>query len=421
MNGVPCVPIRPPGTASPRIVVLGGGSPFTAALVDAIADRTWPFGGELVLHGRSREALQLLESYGRLRLGRHGWRVAACDDVERAVEGAWVVVHQVRYGGLEGRRDDEELARLAGCPADETLGPGGLPAGLRAAPMVRELAETLLRAAPDALVLNLTNPLSVVTAVLARSGVRVVGLCELPELTIEKACAVLDVDEREVTWAYSGLNHRGFLHGLERGGRDLLRDLVERLGEAGTIEGITGREIESCGAVPLKYFALFRPHPPRTAGRAEEVLAIRQAVLDELRRDTTRTPPSLARRSTVWYERSVVPALHALSAGEPRRHVVDLPSGEGIVVECVAEISAGGVRACPVGASAPPAASGWLERFERHERAVLGAVDAPSLESVRAALAVDPLTPPDRVDEVARAVWRYAVGDGRSTAPASRS
>jgi 6-phospho-beta-glucosidase len=397
-----------------RIAILGGSTPFTIALFDAIAACVWADRVELVLHGRNVESMRLVEAYGNHRLEGSGWTVTAATHLDVALEGADLILHQIRYGGLQGRKDDERVAHSVGSPADETLGPGGLQSALRMAPAVRSLAEAISRSAPDALVLNLTNPLSAATAILAGSGLRCVGLCELPELTVERACSLLGHPIDGVEWDYTGLNHRGFVHRLSDGGRDLLDTLVTRLGPAGTIEGITGAEIAGLGALPLKYFALFRAAPPPTTGRADVVETLRAAILDELRGDSAHTPPSLGRRPMPWYPRTVVPLLASLGDSQPRRHVLDVLFPDGIVRELRAEVSSREIRPCVPWRSVPMSAEAarWHERFEVHERAVLAALAAPSREAVRGAVAVDPLTRPEQGDAAAAAIWGYVVDGG---------
>ena len=313
-----------------KLAVLGGSSPFAAALLDELGSVGTM---DVTLHGRDREALGLLVTYGTHRLGPSGWRVTATTDLAEALAGADVVIHQIRYGGLDGRAADERFAARLGVPADETLGPGGLRAALRMAPGLSALAQALATHCPGAVVLNLTNPLSCSTALLSRwSPCTTVGLCELPEATVAEACAVLGVAAGDVDWAYAGLNHRGFVLRIEHRGRDLLAELPGRLG-GGDLGGITGPEIARLGALPLKYFSLFTRPPQHAVSRAGVLMDTRQAILDELRADPTASPPSLATRRQPWYRDAVVPFLGALTASTGTDVVASVAfSGDGQIV-----------------------------------------------------------------------------------------
>jgi 6-phospho-beta-glucosidase len=383
-----------------KLAVLGGSSPFAAALLDELGAVE---AMDLTLHGRDREALGLLATYGTHRLGPSGWRVTWTADLAEALGGADVVLHQIRYGGLDGRAADEELAARLGVPADETLGPSGLRAALRMAPGLADLARALATHCPGAVVLNLTNPLSCSTALLTRwSPCAAFGLCELPEATAAEACALLEVPVGEVDWEYAGLNHRGFVLRLLHRGRDLLPDLPGRLG-GGDLGGITGPEIARLGALPLKYFSLFTRSPGGRVSRAGVLMHTRQAILDELRADPTATPPSLATRHQPWYRDAVVPFLGALTGGTGAEVVVSVTDADGIAREHRADASATGVVPRPR-PPVPDAVAAWLERFETHERLVLDAATEPTPASIGAALAADPLLPPAAVGAATRAL-----------------
>jgi 6-phospho-beta-glucosidase len=388
-----------------RIVVLGGGSPFTAGLVDALAAEGAPAPAQLILYGRTPTTLDLVVDHARAALAPSGWRVAGTVDLRHALAGADVVVNQIRFGGLAGRRRDERVAADLGVPADETLGPAGLAAAIRIAPGHRDLARAVTQSCPDALVLNLTNPLSCSTALLHGSGVqRIAGLCELPLVTAQEVSRILGVPLAEVEWAYAGLNHRGFIHRFEHRGRDLIAELPDRLGDR-SIGGVTAAEIASVGAIPMKHFALFRPPLTTSSSRVEILRRLRRTIVEELRADPTRSPPSLRERSQPWYPLAVVPMLSAVTDPAPRRLVVNLPSADGIVREMHAAVSVAGIVPEPV-LPVPQALARRLDRSTEHERRILAATADPTLATIRAALDADPLVPPPDVDAFARRVYR---------------
>src|SRR5262245_12658749 len=173
--------------SGPRRRVVGGGSPFTVALFDAIG--TPPHSlvpGHMTLFGRDLETLDIVTKRARSCLERLGWRVTRTTDLRQALEGAEYVIHQIRYGGLDGREDGERLTMAYGLPPDETLGPAALHCAIRGVQAVRRTAEHIATHCQSAWVLNLTNPLSVTTNTMVRQGLtRCLGICELPETTAE--------------------------------------------------------------------------------------------------------------------------------------------------------------------------------------------------------------------------------------------
>jgi 6-phospho-beta-glucosidase len=370
-----------------RLTVLGGSSPSTPALVDALAGVAGPPPvREVVLHGRNEDRLRAVARYAHARLAT---RVRVTTDVDEALDGATLVLHQIRYGGLEGRRDDERFAEAFGLAADETLGPAALRCALRIAPGLRHLAGVLTARCPDAWVLNLANPLSVTTAILAEHGVRCLGVCELPAVTVQQAAAALDIPVAALEWRYDGFNHRGFVHDLRANGRDQLPRLVARLG-ATSLGGIEGRVIDDLGAIPLKYFTLLGTRPRGGSGRAAFLTELGRHVFRELEETPFASPPSLGRRDLRWYPEAVVPAIVALASPVAHRIVIDVADARGVVREMRAEVSAAGVT--PV-RGRPPGnrVAAWLDVFERHERAVLRAIADPRIEPLTEALIADPL------------------------------
>jgi 6-phospho-beta-glucosidase len=387
-----------------QLTVLGGGGPFSVGLIDALcADLSVP-PHQLVLHGRGRETLDLVRQYAAARLEPIGWQVAASTDLYQALTGSHYVIHQIRYGGIEGRAEDEQLASNCGVVADETLGLGALNSALRMVPPLRTVAAAISAAAPDAWVLNLTNPLSIATSILAEEGVkRCVGVCELPSATAQLVAEVLDLPLERLDWHYRGLNHRGFIIRLMCDGVDQLPLLLDRLGDR-SLGGIPAAVIAELGAVPTKYFGLLqRGH--HAAARAEFVGTLRDRIVRELQADPRQPPPSLKLRRLDWYRESVVPLLAALHGSQPRRAVVNLHGEDGLTRELHASVSAQGIiPEDPL--DPPPRVGDYLARFDEHERRVLEAVTSPSLATISAAAAADPTLEQAESPALAQVLWK---------------
>ena len=93
-----------------KLVVLGGGSPFTAALIDSLAASLRPLAARvLVLQGRDAHRLAAVVRYGAVRLRPLGWEVRGESEMSAALTEADTVIHQIRYGGLETRGAGEVL------------------------------------------------------------------------------------------------------------------------------------------------------------------------------------------------------------------------------------------------------------------------------------------------------------------------
>lgn len=368
-----------------RLVVLGGSSVWTAALIEAL--RPLP-PMALVLMGRDPERLAALVRLAGARLP--GWTARASRDRDAALVGADAVLLQIRWGGLAARAEDEAAARALGVPADETLGPAAWSSLRRSAVHLRKLGAAVRRIAPQAWLLNLVNPLGPSTALLHEAHPRTVGVCELPHTTQARAAALLGREPAGLDWEVVGSNHRSFLL-LDSAD---LHALESALGPDGRVAGVSARWIRELGALPTKYHRLVRDPGRPGPSRAAELQGIAARVEAELLADPERMPPSLCLRVTDWYEEGVVPMLRALLHRSDRR-VVNVPGPGGLVRECLAEVSPAGITPVPCQRPVPPAVRRWMDRFEAHERAVLGALEQgdatrchavdPLLHAVRAA------------------------------------
>jgi len=384
-----------------KLSVLGGGSPFTIALIDALtgAADAVPI-ASLSLHGRSPDDLTQIAHYARHRLEPFGWTVSHTTHLDEALEGSAFVVQQIRFGGLEGRAADEEIARKCGLAADETLGPAATHCVVRTAASLRTLGRAIARTAPDAWVLNLANPLGITTALLEREGVaHCLGICELPTTTAMCVAALLGCDMSELEWDYVGLNHRGFLVNTRLRRQDAWSLILDHVrGE--DFAGIPGSTIERLNAVPTKYFQLMlQPAGTHAPSRARFLSDLRRRIAEELRASPERRPPSVAERRMDWYDVSLVPLLRALCDPSGARLIVNEMTESGIVEERFAQVSSCGVCLAP-----PPGVGTeldrWLELFRAHERALLAAAIETTPRRIREAILVDPAIPAHACENV---------------------
>ncbi|MGW2824484.1 6-phospho-beta-glucosidase [Streptomyces sp. NPDC001443] len=183
--------------------------------------------------------------------------VTAATDLDEALRGADFVFSAIRVGGLRGRADDERVALAQGVLGQETVGAGGIAYGLRTVPVAVDIARRVARLAPDAWVINFTNPAGLVTEAMSRLlGDRVIGICDSPVGLGRRIARVLGADPREAWIDYVGLNHLGWVRGLRVDGRDELPRLLADPGLLGSFEEgrLFGADwLRSLGAIPNEY------------------------------------------------------------------------------------------------------------------------------------------------------------------------
>ncbi|MET7683560.1 6-phospho-beta-glucosidase [Streptomyces sp. NPDC005423] len=243
-----------------KLTILGGGG-FRVPLVHGalLTDRGEGRVTEVVLHdldaGRLHAVARVLAE--QASTVPDAPVVTATTDLDQALRGADFVFSAIRVGGLAGRADDERVALAQGVLGQETVGAGGIAYGLRTVPVAVDIARRVARLAPDAWVINFTNPAGLVTEAMSRHlGDRVIGICDSPVGLGRRIARVLGADPGEAFVDYVGLNHLGWVRGLRVAGRDELPRLLadpELLGsfEEGKLFGPDW--LRSLGAVPNEY------------------------------------------------------------------------------------------------------------------------------------------------------------------------
>ncbi len=325
-----------------QLTILGGGG-FRVPLVHRalLADEGPGRVTDLVLHDldplRLRTVGAVLADAERAA-GRPGPRVRLETDLEAAVRGADFVFSAIRVGGLAGRVCDERTALAHGVLGQETTGAGGVCYGLRTVPVAVRIAETVRRVAPDAHVINFTNPAGMVTEAMSQVlGDRVVGICDSPVGMFRRVARALGVDADRAVFDYAGLNHLGWLRRVLVDGRDHLPRLLAEPAllesfEEGRLFGADW--LATLGTVPNEYlwywyYAADAVAAVRDAGRTRgEVLLEQQGGFWDDRPGEDRPGAALARWEQVREEREasyMADSREATGAGE--RETEDLDGG----------------------------------------------------------------------------------------------
>lgn len=159
--------------------------------------------------------------------------VRATTELDVALEGAEFVVSAFSVGGFDSMRHDIEIPARYGIrqPVGDSVGPGGITRSLRSIPVLLEMARVMERRCPDALLVNVTNPLTALCRAVSReTRINVVGLCN--EVVGLQFCLSLlfDVGMNEVDPVIAGVNHLPIATSLRIGDHEgfaRLRDAME--------------------------------------------------------------------------------------------------------------------------------------------------------------------------------------------------
>ena len=163
---------------------------------------------------------------------------------------------------------DEQTALALGLVGQETVGPGGFAMAVRTIPPLVAYAREVMRRAPEAWIVNFTNPAGMVTqALIAETGARVIGICDTPMEVFQEVAHALSIPAAECRFDYIGLNHLGFIREVWWKGQPQLERLWEiptspgrSLPDAALHSGAAARSCACCR--PSKSSTTSRPSGP---------------------------------------------------------------------------------------------------------------------------------------------------------------
>ncbi len=387
-----------------KLVVLGGSALATPLLFDSMGRAGGQGAYEAVLVGRDPERLALVERISRELLLAHprlDVRLRVSQNAEEALDGADYCLNQIRVGGLEARAFDETFPRQFGIPGEETVGPGGFDSALRTLPVALEYGRMIARQAPGAVVINLTNPSSLVQfALRTYASLSVIGTCDAPVSLMEMIARLLGAAAADLEFKLAGMHHFTWVGDVRQGGASRLPEILRRLEELPKL-GVDPEIVRAIGAIPSVYFRYFF-HPDRVlaategrAVRAQQLMTLNAQMLEALRRAAPGEAAGvLARRGAVWYDKIVTPTLLALAEKRTTRLVLSVDNGGALsylpddgIVEAWVPIEAGRIGR-PEGATLPPEAQALLHQNSVYERLAAEAiVERDRAKALRALMA----------------------------------
>jgi alpha-galactosidase/6-phospho-beta-glucosidase family protein len=226
--------------SGPKIAFVGGGSyQWGPKIILDVALNEGSRGGTLVLHDINVEALEDMFDWGQKAIEQTNadLRLEKTLRLEEALRGADFVILSISTGGLDATALDLEIPARYGVvqTVGDTVGPGGLLRGLRNIPVVVEIARAMERHCPNAVLLNLTNPLTVLTrAVTKTTSIRAVGLCHELFSTLGMLSKMFDAPEETINARVAGVNHFIWVTEVSVHGRDVTGEAFRRIsgGEA---------------------------------------------------------------------------------------------------------------------------------------------------------------------------------------------
>lgn len=162
---------------------------------------------------------------------------------KEALRGASFVVNAIQVGGYDPCTiTDFEIPKKYGLRQTiaDSLGIGGIMRGLRTIPVMQGFARDMEEVCPDALFLNYTNPMGILTGYMQRyTGVRTIGLCHSVQVCSKTLLEELGMEDKldGRVETIAGINHMGWLLELrDRDGNDLYPEIRRRAAQKNASE-----------------------------------------------------------------------------------------------------------------------------------------------------------------------------------------
>jgi 6-phospho-beta-glucosidase len=425
-----------------KIAIIGGASVRTPLLVKGLSGSGLPV-EEIALFDTDQRRLAAVAALAR----SYAPRVREFGDARSCVTGAAFVVLSIRPGGIAARARDESTAMAHGIVGQETVGPAGFAMAMRTVPPSVEYARVVAEAAPNAWIINFTNPVGMVThAITAAGHSRAIGICDTPTELFERTAHVLDLPHDRCFFDYFGLNHLGWLREVYVDGRPQLhalwsspeclahvygapffsaaslRDLrllpteylffyyspaaayenMRRAGHtrAAAITTLNEKLFHDLAADGAERLAVYEAYlDARSAGYMQTETGIRSAKASAERHDARSAKASLERHELAGYDRialAVIRAIHfnanaIIPLNVLNRASISILADEDIVeVPCV--VNGNGAR--PLATERPPASvRDLILRVREYERLTVHATSTRNDDDATRALAANPLIP----------------------------
>ena len=211
--------------------------------------------GTVRLYDIDRSAAERNEIIGK-KISEHPdavsrWNYEVRDSLRDTLTGADFVVISILPATFEEMKSDVHLPERLGIwqPVGDTIGAGGFMRAMRTIPMFVEIAEAIRDYAPEAWVINYTNPMSLCVRTLYEvfPKIKAFGCCHEVFGTQKLLCSMLKdrlgvegVRRQDLYTTVTGINHFTWLTRASWNGVDLMplyAEFAEKYAETGFSEG----------------------------------------------------------------------------------------------------------------------------------------------------------------------------------------
>lgn len=223
-----------------KICIAGAGSTYTPGIIQSLLAQYEMFPVEEIrLYDISEEKNHrtfVIVEY-LLRNLKRPIKIIETVDAAIAFTGVDYIFAQIRAGGLKMRELDEKIPLEFNLVGQETCGVGGFAYGMRSMSQFLELVSLCVKYAPNAWILNYTNPETIISEAVRRQfpQAKIINACDMA-ISISKTLAdIYEYDHDGWIPDYYGLNHFGWFTKIydKNLDRDVLPEIIERAQQEG--------------------------------------------------------------------------------------------------------------------------------------------------------------------------------------------
>jgi len=399
-----------------KLAIVGSGSTYCPELMQGLIRRRDLLTlDELRLTDLDETRLHVVGEFCERVLNEHGLhpRVVRTVQLDRALDGADYIVTQIRAGKLEARIRDEKIPLEYGMIGQETTGIGGFVNALRTIPQMEQIVAAIEKNAPDAWLVNFTNPSGIVTEyLLNHTPVKAVGLCNLPISAQERIAKLLKLPMERVRLESVSLNHCGAITAVYAENENVLPKLMDpaMLTAAAEQDAWVANYrpiVEVLGALPNDYLQYFFYRERKLnelknaeCTRGEACREIETRLLSYYANENNREVPAmLAERGGHLYSEAAIALIASLSGAAPGHHVVDVKN-EGVlgflpqdsVIETCCYVEKDSITRVPLTVSPSEPLVRLIQSVKAYETLTVAAALTGDRKTALRALACNPIT-----------------------------
>lgn len=412
-----------------KIVTIGGGSSYTPELAEGFIKRAkflpikeWALVD--INEGDGPKKLDIIHALVERMFKKAGLDTKITKHLNRrdALKDADFVTTQLRVGRLDARAKDERIPLSNGFIGQETNGAGGLFKALRTIPVVLDIVKDVKELAPNAWIVNFTNPAGIVTQAVAKYGNfdKFIGVCNVPINTKIGVAKYLGTTHDRIQYNVAGLNHFVYFTDFWKDGINVKAQVLNAAKDPVEFQKFQPENIkatifdknliEELDAMPCGYHRYYYnrgtilheylEHFKTNTTRAEEVIKYEASLFEKYKDPNLNTKPiELEKRGGAHYSEVACAVVNAIfnDTGEEmvvstinKGHIKNFE--DGLTVESIARITAHGALPVERENRIPDIALQHVQLIKKFELMTAEAAYKKDSALALAALQINPLS-----------------------------